>query len=135
MTAAPLADGDRIVEIVTTVGSDREAQDLVRSLVESRLVACGRWHAVRSAYRWKGRVDVDDECEVTLKTTSACAESAEALLRDRHRYEVPMILRIPVESVNDEYAEWVRSSCRPADADPGADAIGETGAPDDMEAR
>ena len=114
MTRGPIDEGGRIVEIVTTVAGEREAEDLVRTLVESRLVACGRWHAVRSAYRWKDRIEVDDEYEVTLKTTTACAAPAEALLRVRHAYEVPMILRIPAESVNEEYEEWVRTSCRPA---------------------
>ncbi len=107
------AEGGRIVEIVTTVADEPQAQGLVRTLLASRLVACGRWRTVSSAYRWNDRIELADEYEVTLKTTLTCAGAAEALLRDGHAYDVPMILRIPVESVNGEYAEWVRDSCRP----------------------
>lgn len=36
------------------------------------------------------------------------------LLIDRHSYEVPEIIAVPIEGGNPEYLDWVTESTRPA---------------------
>lgn len=99
-----------LVEIVTTVENEGQAVLLARDLVESGLAACANIGSVRSVYRWHGEVRDEAEVQIVFKTTTARADAAESRLRDRHPYDIPAILRLPVLAANDDYANWVASA-------------------------
>ncbi len=61
-------DPPGLVEILTTVASEREARDLARRAIEERVAACVHYFPIRSVYRWRGKVEEDEEYQVTLKT-------------------------------------------------------------------
>ena len=42
--------------VLTTLGSSGDARELVRGLVEDRLIACGTMVPAASIYRWEGAV-------------------------------------------------------------------------------
>lgn len=99
--------GDVLVVLVT-VPSAAKGAELVRSLVDERLAACGNvLPGVRSVYRWEGKVVEDEEALLVLKTTAARFPA----LRDRvlalHPYEVPEVLALPVEAGSERYLAWV----------------------------
>ena len=102
-----------IVEIVTTLATEAEALELARRLVEERWVACGNVGAARSVYRWEGRIHVELEFTLALKTSAARAAGAERRLRELHPYDTPAILRLPVLAANPEYAAWVGECVTP----------------------
>ncbi len=98
---------DALVVLVTTPTPERAAE-LARALVEERLAACGNVvPALRSIYRWEGKVQEDAEALLVLKTTRARFEA----LRDRvlalHPYEVPEVIAIPVEAGSARYLAWI----------------------------
>jgi periplasmic divalent cation tolerance protein len=107
-----------LVEIVTTLGSEAEALELARRLVEERWAACGNVAPVRSVYRWQGRIHAELEFTLALKTSSERAPGAERRLRELHPYETPAILRLAVLAANPEYAAWV-SECVAPGEEPG----------------
>jgi periplasmic divalent cation tolerance protein len=101
-----------LVEIVTTVDSEGAAVRLARELVTGGLVACANLRRVRSIYGWSGELQDEPEIEITLKTTAAMVERAEARLREIHPYDTPAVLRLPVLHANEEYAAWVVDGTR-----------------------
>src|SRR6266704_2716053 len=91
MTAAALV-------VLTTLANDADARALVTALVAARLVACGTLlPGARSIYRWEGQVKEEAEVVVLLKTDASKWEALCAAVRERHPYQVPELLALPVE--------------------------------------
>ena len=98
-----------LVTVTCTVASEDEGLQLVRELVADRLVACGQvGSSIISVYRWQGELHETVEHPVTCKTTAALADRVVAVIADRHAYDVPEVLVVPVVGATSAYAEWVR---------------------------
>jgi len=93
--------------VLTTLGSETEARELVRALLESRCIACGTLlPGGRSLYHWEGSLK---EEAVLLKTTASKWEALVAAIRELHPYEVPELLALPVDRGLDSYLSWLTS--------------------------
>jgi periplasmic divalent cation tolerance protein len=96
--------------VLTTLGSEEEARQLVRGLVESRLVACGTLvPGATSVYRWEGALVEEREVLVLLKTDAARWGELVAAVNARHPYQVPEFLALPVERGLERYLSWMAS--------------------------
>lgn len=98
------------IAVVTTVGSQAEAQTMARTLVERKLAACAQIEAIESYYTWKDTVQHDAEFRVTFKTVEAQYPAVEAAIRALHSYELPAIHAIALAHVHAPYAQWVRDN-------------------------
>ena len=106
--ASPMATHALVV--LTTLASDAEARALVTALIAARLVACGTLlPGARSIYRWEGQVREEAEVVVLLKTDASRWEALCAAVRERHPYDVPELLALPVERGLDRYLSWLAS--------------------------
>lgn len=98
---------DAIV-VLTTVASDEEAVQLVRTLLDRRLIACGTLvPGARSIYRWQGKIADEQEVLLLLKTRSARLESLQEAFRELHPYKVPELLALSVDTGLEKYIEWI----------------------------
>ena len=96
--------------VLTTLGSVTDARSLVRSLVEDRLVACGTLvPGASSIYRWEGALMEENEVVVLLKTDASKWNALSAAVKERHPYQVPELLALPVERGLDAYLSWMTS--------------------------
>lgn len=94
--------------VLTTLGTEADARALVTALVEQRLIACGTvFPAVRSIYRWEGKVTEAAEVVVLLKTTAARWDALRSSVERLHPYEVPELLALPVTQGLDRYLSWL----------------------------
>jgi periplasmic divalent cation tolerance protein len=94
--------------VLTTCGSEEEAERVAAALVERRVAACvAVTPRVRSVYRWKGQVERAEEWALTVKTRAALYSQVEAVIREVHSYEVPEILAVPVAAGLAPYLDWV----------------------------
>ncbi len=98
------------VVVLTTLANDADARALVTALVAARLVACGTLlPGARSIYRWEGQVKEEAEVVVLLKTDASKWEALCAAVRERHPYQVPELLALPVERGLERYLSWLTS--------------------------
>jgi periplasmic divalent cation tolerance protein len=96
--------------VLTTLASEDEAFQLVRTLLDRRLIACGTvLPAGRSLYRWQGKIADEREAIVLLKTRSARLEALKAAFAELHPYKVPELLALSVEGGLDRYLDWINS--------------------------
>lgn len=101
--------------VLCTVPSSDLAEMIARGLLEERLAACvGVLPTVRSFYTWKGELCREDEVLLLVKTTRAAYAALERSLRNRHPYEVPEIVMLPIEAGWPPYLDWIRESVSPA---------------------
>jgi len=99
--------------VLTTAGSQQEAQKIAEALVEQRLAACVNIiSGIHSVYRWQGKVEQADEWLLLIKTT----ESASAPLRDAitklHSYELPECIVLSIEDGTPAYLDWIGDSVK-----------------------
>jgi periplasmic divalent cation tolerance protein len=98
---------DALVVLVTAPSAEAAAA-LARTLVEERLAACGNVvPAIRSIYRWEGKVQDEPEALLVLKTTRARFEALRARALALHPYQVPEVIALPVEAGSASYLAWL----------------------------
>lgn len=103
-----------VVVALTTLPADFETTALAQDLVGSGLAACVTvLPGIRSVYTWNGVPQVDHEQQLFIKTTDDQVDALWETLRDRHPYEMPEFLVLPVIDASEEYARWVEMSVGP----------------------
>lgn len=93
--------------VMTTVADAEQAKALARAVIEARLAACAQTLPISSCYRWDGKIVEDGEQMMLFKTLVDRYSALEAFLTERHPYEVPEIVRLPVDGVSGKYREWI----------------------------
>ena len=101
--------------VLTTVANDIEAEQLVRALLERRLIACGTiLPQARSLYRWNDAVADEREVVVLLKSHRERIEALEQAFEELHPYKVPELLALPVSAGLRKYLAWIGDETAPA---------------------
>jgi periplasmic divalent cation tolerance protein len=99
---------------LTTLPADFDAASLAQDLVGSGLAACVTiLPGIRSVYTWKGVPQIDAEQQLLIKTTTQQVDPLWDMLSDRHPYDVPEFLVLPVIDGSEEYLKWVDTSVGP----------------------
>lgn len=104
------ADPDEVCEVIITAPDEAWLLDFTRHLVEARLAACGHHTPIRSIYTWAGAVQDESETRVTLHTRSSCVPAIIAITNDRHPYEVPCVIALPITKADPAYRAWILDS-------------------------
>src|SRR4051812_8219764 len=103
----PMPHTDAVV-VLTTVANEDEAVQLVRTLLDRRLIACGTLlPGARSLYRWQGKIADEREHVLLLKTRSARVDALRTAFGELHPYKVPEMLVLSVDTGLDRYLEWI----------------------------
>jgi len=99
------------IVVITTVGTEEQANMLAREIVARRQAACVNiLPGVRSIYRWKGKVCKDDEFLLVVKTRGEEFEGVAATIRELHSYELPEILAFDVAQGDAGFLAWIAAS-------------------------
>lgn len=99
---------DEIVVWVTT-GSETEATNIAKTLVEQQLVACVNvLPGVRSIFQWKGKVVEEHEWLLVAKTVSEMFDQVAISVKSMHSYDVPEVISFPIQHGLPEYLSWLR---------------------------
>ena len=106
MTVEP---ADRPCLVTTALGTEDEAESLAAALVEARLAACVQVLHVRSFYTWEGELRREPEWVLLAKTRTARFDELQAFIRQRHSYDTPEIIAVPVIAGSGPYLQWLNS--------------------------
>jgi periplasmic divalent cation tolerance protein len=97
--------------VLTTAGSEEEARNIARHLVEGRLAACVNIvPQVTSIYRWKNDVEESREWLLIVKTTVAAVDLVRQSILELHSYDIPECISLTIEDGSTEYLEWIAGS-------------------------
>jgi periplasmic divalent cation tolerance protein len=100
-----------VLIVVTTVGSEEQANLVADELVVRRHAACVNIIRVqRSVYRWQGRVFDDNEYLLLAKTTDDEYPAVEVLIRELSNYDQPEILGFEVSRGEAGFLQWIAAS-------------------------
>jgi periplasmic divalent cation tolerance protein len=96
------------IVVFSTCGSQEEAEQLARRLLEARLAACVNViMQIRSYYRWQGRIEESGEWLLVIKTSRDMFEQVRTALEAAHSYELPEVLALPVVAGSANYLAWL----------------------------
>ena len=99
------------VMVWTTIAAAENAGELASALVGEGLAACVNvLPEMDSVYRWKGRVEVDRERQVIMKTTADRVPRIKTRLQQLHSYEIPELVVLRIVDGSDAYLKWIRES-------------------------
>lgn len=97
--------------VYTTAKDETEADRIAKHAVNQRVAACANIiPKMKSYYYWKGNVQSDAECVVVFKTTSALFSKLEAAIIEKHSYECPCIISLPIQAAHVPYLKWISSN-------------------------
>lgn len=107
MTTANDTNNNYLLVMTTTPGSIT-AKKVANELVESGVAACVQvMPQAYSVFRWKGRIEHEEEHILLIKTSAASYQAVEATIKTHHPYEVPEIVALPITGGMPEYLKWL----------------------------
>lgn len=93
---------------ITTAPDAGTAEELVRQLVDERLIACANLlPGLTSIYRWNGEVARDSEVMVLMKAPEALVDRLMQRVSELHPYDLPEFLALSVAEGSSAYCRWV----------------------------
>jgi len=97
--------------------SRAEAMEIARAAVEARLAAGSQVAGpLASTFWWNDEIERAEEWFVFFKTTADRCEELIAFVAERHSYDEPEVVAIPIVAGAAPYLSWLREETRPEPA-------------------
>jgi periplasmic divalent cation tolerance protein len=104
-------------EVVITADDANWLVAFTRTLIEERLAAAAHnVTAIRSVYRWNGKIEDRLEARAMLHTRTSLVPMIIAKTREKHSYQVPGIVALPILDGNPDYLAWIDQETRELDS-------------------
>ena len=103
------------LQVQTTTDSRAAAMELSRAAVDSRRAACAQVAGpVASMYWWDDGLERTEEWLVLFKLPADRYDELAAFINERHSYDEPEIIALPIVAGSTAYLNWMREETRPA---------------------
>ena len=97
--------------VFMTTANKREAEKIVKKLLDRRLIACANIIGpVISHFWWQNKTEKADEFLILIKSNQKLFNKLTKTVKELHSYEVPEILAIPIIEGYQPYLKWLNSS-------------------------
>lgn len=95
--------------IMTTYpAKPKELKNFIMRILGSKLAKCvNQINYVKSYFWWEGKITHWQEKILLIKTNDENASKLKAFLEKNHPYDVPEIVELNPESVNEGYLGWM----------------------------
>ena len=104
------------LQVLTTAGSEEEAERISAALIERRLAACIQVIGpISSRYLWQGEARQDREWLCLVKTEAGRYAELEATIRELHSYEEPEVVATSIVAGSKGYLDWLGASLEGAE--------------------
>lgn len=94
--------------LLCTCPDANSAQAIAGALVEQRLAACvSILPGLTSVYRWQNETRRDSEHLLLIKSRADAYPALEQAIRQRHPYELPEVIAVPIVQGLPAYLAWI----------------------------
>lgn len=103
--------------VITTVSGKRRqeqqisgeegAEALAAMILEQRLAACIQITQIKSMYLWEEKVCSEPEYLLLIKTQVQKYKALEEFITNKHPYECPEIIQLPITDGAKGYLKWL----------------------------
>ncbi len=100
--------------VIMTAPNKEEAEKIVRTVLEERLIACGNiLDSVSSLFWWQGKIEEEKEVLVLMKSHENLFKKLSKRVTELHSYDVPEILALPIVEGSQSYLDWMKACLEP----------------------
>lgn len=100
--------------VLCTCPDHHTAESIAHNVIDLNAAACVNiLPAMKSIYRWQGRVEESTEHLIIIKTNKENYPELENILKQLHPYDVPEILAVDIADGLPEYLLWLDGSLNP----------------------
>lgn len=111
-TLRMVTQGRSALQLILVSHPTVAAEDLARGLVEEGLAACVNiLPGARSIYRWEGKTCDEQEVMLFIKSAIDPIERLIEIIAERHPFECPEVIVVPVVTGLGRYLRWVEEMC------------------------
>lgn len=93
--------------IKTTFDKENEVIEMIKQLLDKKLIVSAQVHTVNSFYVWKGEFYSHDEFELTCFTEKRLYDRVEKFIKKNHSYECCEVICIPILNISDDFGKWI----------------------------
>lgn len=99
------------VVVLVTAPDLKTARALAQAALKARIAACVQLlPKIESHYWWKGRLERSAEVLLLFKTVRTKLPALERCVVERHPYDTPEFVVLPVTAGTAHYLDWLRAS-------------------------
>ena len=99
--------------ILSTCPDSAVAEQIAKELVASQYAACVNIvSGLRSCFRWRNKIEFEDELLLLIKTTSVNYLAVEKSIKSLHPYELPEIIAISIKAGLADYLRWIEGNTK-----------------------
>lgn len=96
--------------ITTYPNKPRQLKKFIMAILKQWLAKCvNRINYVKSYYIWQGKIIKDEEKILIIKTSVEKKEKLQTWIEKNHPYQVPEIVWIKSNEVNEKYLKWINN--------------------------
>lgn len=99
-----------MILVFVSAESRKDGLKLANYLIDNHIAACVSILPVESFYFWKGKKVRSHEFELMIKTQEDKFKDLEQAISEILPYEIPQIIGISAEGVNDSYLKWLKEA-------------------------
>lgn len=97
-----------VAVVYSTIDNIQDARKIAHVLVEEQIAACVNIiPSIESVYKWKGKVEIDNEVVILAKTVDENVKKTIRRIKELHSYEIPDIIVLPVIGGLKEYLDYI----------------------------
>ncbi len=102
----------KFCQLWLTTANTVEAGEIVKVLLEKKLIACARQFPVGSDFRWQGKIEHTNEVLLVMESRSALFDKVEAEVKKLHSYETFVLEAVPVSHVSKAASKWLEGELK-----------------------
>jgi periplasmic divalent cation tolerance protein len=104
----------KFLQVQTTTDSRAEAMELAHDAVQARLAACAQVAGpIASTFWWEDGIERAEEWIVILKLPAGRYPELARFLIERHSYDEPEIVALPIVAGSAGYLDWIAEETSP----------------------
>ena len=104
-----------IIFVYITNPNKETAKKIAKDLLTKRLISCANLYSIDSMYWWEGKIVSEPEVVLIGKTVQENYEPIKKEVKKIHPYEIPCIIQLSVNAVNDSYKRWLLTELKKTD--------------------
>ena len=101
---------NNMILIIVSFETNEDAEKTANYLIDKKLAACVEIYPVKNFYMWKGEKVAADEVTGVIKTEDGYFQKIETTIKEILPYEIPQIIEVKAENVNEPYLKWLKES-------------------------
>lgn len=91
-----------------TCANQDEARQIVRVLLEKKLIACANiLPSMTACFQWENEMKEEAETAVIFKTTRSAFKPIEAIVQDMHSYDCPCVIALDIAQGYGPFLQWI----------------------------